>query len=211
MTAPHADSPALTLPRIAPSAIAGLRPIPADHLPQRYLWPGELDVIVALVASVNPRTVLEIGCNTGRTARAVLDHVPTIEHYQGIDVPPGYSFGCAVQAREVPSRPGYLAEDDPRFELILRARGSFDLTPADLRPADAVFIDGDHSRAALVHDTILADQLVRPGGIILWHDYHNTGTVDVRDFLHDLVAARGADPARAIQHVAGTWVAFQRC
>ncbi len=202
----------LMLPQVTTASL-GVQPIEAGHLPTRFLWPGELDAIIALVRSVKPRNVLEIGTNTGRTARAILDNVPGIERYQGIDVLPGYSFGCSVQAMEIPTRPAYLVKSDPRFELILRARGSFDLTADDLLPADLVFIDGDHSAAAVKHDTALADAVLRPGGMIIWHDYHDQGTVDVRDQLHQFARfpdQRAANIGGEIQHVAGTWLAFQR-
>lgn len=68
-----------------------------------------------------------------------------------------------------------------------------------------MFIDGDHSRAGVEHDTMLARAMVRPGGIIVWHDYHHFGTVDVRDVLDEMWQA-GAD----IVHVEGTWLAYER-
>ena len=182
-----------------------VRPIEWGQLPKRYLNPGELEVIAALVASVNPETVIEIGCNEGRTARAVLDNVAGIETYIGVDVPPGYVFEKRVQAKEVPAEPGKWALDDPRFVLMLRKRGSFDLSEMEMPACDAVFIDGDHSRAAVEHDTAMARQIVRPGGIIIWHDYHDLGTVDVRDVLDEM-----HDAGSPIQHVADTWIAFER-
>lgn len=198
----------LTLPQVTQ---ASLNPptIDASKLPARYLWPGELECIIALVASVRPRRVLEIGCNTGRTARAILDNVPGITAYVGVDVPPGYAFGCKVQAKEVPSRPGFLAAEDPRFQLLLTPHGSRDIAPGDLEGFDAIFIDGDHSEQAVLLDTELALGLLEPGGILIWHDYHDRcdasgkPEVGVADALHQ-VAAQGLQ----IQHVAGTWLAF---
>ncbi|MCC6380470.1 MAG: class I SAM-dependent methyltransferase [Burkholderiales bacterium] len=194
----------LTLPRI-PQSQLGIKPFDWSGVPKRFLNPGELEVLIALVASVAPRGVLEFGVNVGRTARAILDSVPSIERYQGIDVPMGYVTSKAVQRQEVPERPGELAAADPRFELILRPSGSLDLTASDLALCDAVFIDGDHGRQAVVHDTALAHALVRRGGIIIWHDYHDLGTVDVREVLHEL-----ADGGASIAAIDGTWIAFQR-
>lgn len=167
--------------------------------------PGELEVLVALVRSVAPKAVLEIGCNDGRTALAVLRNVDGVETYQGVDVPLGYVTAKPVQRREVPANPGHMAADDSRFELVLRPRGSLDLTAADLKPCDAVFIDGDHGAEAVRHDTALSAELVRPGGIVIWHDYHDLCTVDVRDVL-DTYFRYG----RNIVHVEGTWLAFER-
>lgn len=167
--------------------------------------PGELEILVALVASVKPRGVLEFGVNEGRTAKVILQHVPGIKLYQGIDVLPGYVTAKEVQRKEIPSDPGWMAEHEFAFQLLALPRGSFDLTAEDLEPCDAVFIDGDHGRAGVLNDTAIARELVRPGGIIIWHDYHDLGTVDVREVLNEMHAA-GAP----IYHAEKTWLAFER-
>jgi predicted O-methyltransferase YrrM len=168
--------------------------------------PGEADVLVALMRSVAPRRVVEIGVNEGLSARDLLAHVPSIADYVGIDVLPGYRPGCAVQRHEVPANPGHVVAD-PRFTLWLRRAGSLDLTAAALGPCDAMFIDGDHSRDAVRADSALARACVRPGGLVVWHDYHDRGTVDVRDVLDAMMLSA---PERAIFHVEGTWLAFER-
>lgn len=154
--------------------------------------------------SVNARTVVEFGCNNGRTAAAVLRNVASVERYVGVDVPQGYLFGCRVQEREVPKIAGELALSDPRFSLLLRPAGTFDLSAKDLPPCDLVFIDGDHSEAAVRNDRNLGRSIVRPGGLIVYHDDNGLRTVDVSRVLDDL-HERGAD----IQHVAGTWLAYE--
>lgn len=182
-----------------------VQPIDWTGLSKRFMNPGELEVLVALVRSVSPRAVIEFGCNEGRTAAALLREIPSIARYQGIDVLPGYVTAKPVQRREIAERPAWMVIDDPRFDLILRRRGSLDLTVGDLWPCDACFIDGDHGREAVLHDTSLARRLVRPGGIIVWHDYHDLGTVDVREVL-DERAANGAP----LTHVEDTWFVFER-
>lgn len=172
-------------------------------MPTRYVWPGELDVLAHLLNGA--RTVVEFGCNNGRTAAAMLRNVPSIKRYIGVDVSSDYKFACKVQASERPLVPGDLALDDDRFELVLRDRGSFDLTAADLPKCDAVFIDGDHSERAVRHDYALARSVVRSGGIIVFHDDNGLDVVDVSRVLDDL-SDSGAD----ITHVSGTWLAFER-
>lgn len=166
---------------------------------------GELETLIALMRSVRPHHVLEFGVNVGRTAKAILANVAGIERYTGIEVTPDYVPSKAVQRNEVPAFPGALVEDDPRFKLVVRPRGSLDLTAADLAPCNAAFIDGDHGHEAVMHDTALARAVVRPGGIIVWHDYHDLGTVDVKTVLEDM--SRAGDP---IVHVEQTWLAYER-
>jgi predicted O-methyltransferase YrrM len=174
-------------------------------LPERYFHPGELETLVNLIGSIEPVTVIEFGVNEGRTAKAMLRHIPSIRKYVGIDVLPGYVTAKTVQRREIPDRPGHLAQDERAFELILRTRGSLDLIADDLPECDAVFIDGDHGAEAVRHDTALAMARTRSGGLIVWHDYHDLGTVDVKAVL-DLMASEG----HPIKLIAGTWLAFER-
>ncbi len=183
----------------------GMKPIDWRGMSRRYMNPDELEVLIALVASVQPKGVLEFGVNVGRTARAILDNVPGIERYEGVDVPMGYVTSKEVQRKEVPAIPGEMVRSDPRFHLLLRDRGSLDLRWEDLAACDTVFIDGDLGRGAVENETVLARTLVRPGGIIVWHDYHDLGTVDVREVLNEL-----AEAGAPLVHVEGTWLVYQR-
>lgn len=175
-----------------------------SELPSRYVHPGELDVLIHLIRDVQAHTVVEFGCNNGRTAAAVLRNVSSVERYLGVDVHAGYSFACKVQAKEVPAVAGELAIGDSRFELLLRDRGTFDLSGDDLPACDVVFIDGDHSRAAVLNDRALALAIVRPGGLIVYHDDNGLDVVDVSKVLDSL-----ADEGAEIVHVRGSWLAYE--
>jgi predicted O-methyltransferase YrrM len=146
--------------------------------------------------------MIEFGCNRGRTAKALLDNVPTIERYIGIDVPFIHAPTLKCQQSEVPLYPGREAADDPRFFLLLR--NSYELGPDDLEPCDAVFIDGDHSERVVRHDSELARMLLRSGGIIVWHDYGNE-TVEVTQTIVRLQAE-----GWGIGLIENSWLAFLR-
>jgi len=188
-----------TLPQVQ------VQPTPVDWSgrSRRFLNEGELEILITLVASVHPRTVIEFGCNIGRTAAALLEYVPGIERYVGIDVPFGFVTAKPVQRKEVPRLPGCEAEHDPRFELLLPEQGSQQLQGVDLPDCDAVFIDGDHSYEGVAHDTLLAMDRLRAGGIVVWHDHNDLGTVDVAQYLHEQAAA-GWD----LRHVRDTWLVY---
>jgi predicted O-methyltransferase YrrM len=168
-----------------------------------YLNQNETRIVIELVKSVNPKIMIEFGCQMGRTSVAILRVVDTLERYIGIDVPANYVPPLAGQRSEVPSEPGRYALADPRFQLIIRPRGSLDLFVNDLPRCDAIFIDGDHSERAVLHDSRLADTLVRPGGIIIWHDYANP-TVEVTRALDNLIEAGW--PIRLVEN---TWLAYE--
>lgn len=169
--------------------------------------PGEPEVLLALISSVNPVRVAEFGVNEGLTARFLLDNIPSIQHYIGVDITArsNYKMEHGIQQREKSLRPGYFANASDKFRLILHENGSLDCSAAEFGRVGAVFVDGDHGRKAVEHDTALARLIVKPGGIIVWHDYHAHGTVGVQDVLEEQYAA-GAP----IQYVEGTWLAFER-
>lgn len=195
----------MQIKRNRPSVSLSPREYDARGLPTRFFNPGELDALLHLFESVKPRTIIEFGVHEGRNAAAALRNVAGLERYVGVDVPPSYVTKMAVQRKEIPAQPGRLAENDPRFELILRPRGTFDLSLDDLPAADAVFIDADHSREGVENDTRLALSVVRPGGIIIWHDDNCLPVVEVTQTLNDY-----CDAGARIAHVAGTWLAFER-
>lgn len=174
-------------------------------MPRIYMMNGEMDVLVALFASVKPETVIEFGVNFGLTAEVMLKHIASIKHYIGIDVSPGYHTRIKSQQKEVPINPGILVQDDDRFKLMLRREGSFDIKPSDLPQAQAIFIDGDHSYEAVMHDSSLAHACIQEGGIIVWHDYKNP-EVEVTQALDDLAMHDG----HTIKNVEGTWLAVER-
>ena len=167
------------------------------HTIRKYMQPGEQDVLIALISTIKPRTMIEIGVNEGLTAKAVLEHVPSIEHYYGVDVNSSYEFEIPAQRIERPGIPGVMVLDDPRFHLIIRG----DLMPHE---ADVVFIDGDHGKNAVLADSIWAEAVVTHGGLIIWHDYGNP-TVEVTHVLNKLDTH-----GRELHHVEGTWLVFEQ-
>lgn len=163
---------------------------------RKYMHTGEQEVLLALVAGVAPKIMVEIGVNEGITALAVLQHVASIERYIGIDVDAAYQFEIAAQQVEHPGVPGLLVNDDPRFQLVLRG-GQM---PSE---ADVVFIDGDHGKKAVLVDSLWAAAIVNRGGLIIWHDYGNP-TVEVTGVLNKL------QQSHDLVHVEGTWLVFER-
>jgi hypothetical protein len=51
---------------------------------------------------------------------------------------------------------------------------TFDCTPC-LAQADLVFVDSGHDFDTVLSDTQNALRIVRPGGVVLWHDFANYG------------------------------------
>jgi predicted O-methyltransferase YrrM len=167
----------------------------------KYLGNVETALLLALVQATKPRVMIEFGVRTGLTADIMLNRVSTLEQYIGIDVPWGTELPLPCQRTETPIVAGCHVRDKRKFELMLSAQGSLDLDASKLPACDAVFIDGDHSKRTVLHDSRLARELIRPGGVIVWHDYDNPA-VEVTQALDQL-----HDEGWSIQHLVGTWLA----
>jgi len=189
----------MTLPTISKAQLR-LKPVAGPY--SRYLGGGEVVILIALLRAVSPKAMIEFGCNDGTTARRVLDHVHSIERYIGIDAERGHRTTLKCQQSEVPLIPGRNARDDSRFVLI--QKDSRTLGESFDEPCDAVFIDGDHSYDGVMNDSAIASRLLRPGGVIIWHDYGNPA-VEVTTALDHLHANDWP-----IVHIAGTWLAALR-
>lgn len=167
----------------------------------------DVKALIALSRTFYPKTVIEIGIQRGETAKCILDNSPWIEKYIGIDVIPSYQTTLPVQRGEVPQIAGECVKDDPRVEIIVKPNGTRDLEPTDLPAADLIFIDGDHSKAGVALDTLLARQVIRKGGIICWHDYGNHQVPGVTEVIDALNMNEGDH----ICLVEGTMICFQFC
>ena len=176
--------------------------VPLGGPTSRYLNAYETSILIALVKSVRPRVMIEFGCNEGITAKRLLESLPTLQKYIGIDVPFGNKPTLACQSSETPANPGWAAAADPRF-FYLEARSQM-LRTGHLEACDAVFIDGDHSELAVLHESRLARRLMRGRGIIVWHDYGNNA-VEVTHALNRL--HNEGWPISCVEH---SWLAFMR-
>jgi predicted O-methyltransferase YrrM len=168
----------------------------------KYLGAHETSILIHLVRSVSPQVMIEFGCNMGVTAKRVIDNVPSIIKYIGIDVPPDHIPTLDCQRTEVPICAGSIAALEAEFFLYVA--DSRELSPSDLEPCDAVFIDGDHSEEAVLHESWLARSVVKSEGIICWHDYGNPA-VEVTRALDGLYSEGW--PIVSVQH---SWLAFMR-
>jgi len=168
----------------------------------KYLNWRETSILIDLVNSVSPKVMIEFGCNLGITANLILKNVDSLEKYIGIDVSSDHSPTLDCQLSEIPKEAGIYANDD-RFFLLTRQSAS--LLRSDLEKCDAIFIDGDHSEFAVTYESMLAKELIRPGGIIVWHDYDNP-SVEVTKSL-DRLSDEFNWP---IVSVHNSWLAFMR-
>ncbi|MGE5209472.1 MAG: class I SAM-dependent methyltransferase [Alphaproteobacteria bacterium] len=133
--------------------------------------PSELHRFAEIIASIRPKKVLEIGTFQGGTlcmfARLSAPRATIIS----IDLPGGKFGGGQTRLRsllyhmfgKLLQRMHLIRGDSHSEEVSAKVR---DITQG----LDALFIDGDHTYEGVKHDFLSYSPLVRPGGIIAFHD-----------------------------------------
>jgi hypothetical protein len=146
------------------------------------------------------RTIFEFGTATGRTAYVFARNAPPDARVHTLTLHPADvasyadAAGDHAKAAAIARRESRFAEFlytgtdvAARIEQHFGDSRAFDHTP--FRDAcDLIFVDGSHARSYVESDTAKALEMVRPGGIVLWHDYkgaHGAGR-DVYRVLNDL-------------------------
>jgi predicted O-methyltransferase YrrM len=119
----------------------------------------ELALLVALVMDLEPQVVVEIGAFDGGTLWIWCQLAGLVV---AVDRPPvGYKTETKVNTLGCPVVCG--DSHDPQTKARL-------LEVLDGRPVDFLFIDGDHTFDGVKQDYEMYSPLVRPGGVVAFHD-----------------------------------------
>jgi predicted O-methyltransferase YrrM len=203
------------------AAIEELVP-PSSSLQATYLHvqsPGlgasanELVCMGLLARSLDATAIFEIGTYHGRTALNFAANSPEDAVVYTLDLPPEERE--AMMRRANPNdahliqvcKLGEHFESSPFRHKIRQLFGnslSFDFTQF-YGKMDLVFIDACHHYDAVISDTTNALKMVRPGGVVMWHEFANIGDYhDVTRAVLELL------PARDIYQIEDTQLAVYR-
>lgn len=139
----------------------------------------ELVVLAATARQLAARAVFEIGTFDGRTtvnlaANTVAEGVVfTLDLPQTAAARPALDVDLDDQKYMQPARSGARIQTSEFAQRIRRLFGdsaTFDFGEY-LGKMDLCFIDGSHAYGYVLNDSARAVQMLRPGGVILWHDY----------------------------------------
>lgn len=150
----------------------------------------ELIVVLSIARFRGVRRALEIGTFDGNTALNLAVNLAADGQVVTIDLPPEGDAG-AINAHPdsmyADGRPAAFArrqyENHPAAERIRQIYGdSARLDWSALNASfDLAFIDGDHSAGYVAEDTRNVLSVLRPGGVVLWHDYEWRSVAEVID------------------------------
>lgn len=121
-------------------------------------WTSEVDVydfIYSLIKMTGAKNVMEIGVFEGYTSMKMIEALPKDGKFTGIDIN------------------DYLKNDlksiGPEVDFIL---GESIKVMQGMEPKqfDFIFVDGDHSWANILPEFKQVEKLIKPGGIIAYHD-----------------------------------------
>ncbi|MDR0994141.1 MAG: class I SAM-dependent methyltransferase, partial [Verrucomicrobiota bacterium] len=146
------------------------------------ITPAELMMIAALVKQRAPLICFEIGTFDGRTTENMAANQPEGGVCYTLDLPPQGADQAAlplaagdltyIRKSASGTRISPQQARQGRITQLYGDSGSFDFSPYYGR-VDLMFVDGSHSYEYVLSDTEQAFQMVKPGGIILWHDYNS--------------------------------------
>lgn len=145
--------------------------------------------------------IFEFGTASGRTTYLLARNAPATARITTLTLSPqerpeyrrasGDSEGAAHAALEESAFQRFLysgSDVESRISQLYGDSKSFDHAPYR-QSCDLIFIDGSHAYSYVKSDTEKAFEMLKPGGIILWHDYRgpqHAATADVYRYLNEL-------------------------
>ncbi|PWJ58688.1 methyltransferase family protein [Dyadobacter jejuensis] len=172
----------------------------------------ELKVISNLVKERNPQRIFELGTFLGRTTLNMALNSSHDTQIITLDLPANQvdstemeiELGEIRYVKKEVSGERFLGH--PAQSKITQLYGdsaTFDFSDLE-HSIDFAFIDGSHAYDYVLNDSQKVLSLMRPGGLILWHDY--TNWAGVRSALNLLYES---DPNfKNIKHIGGTSIAM---
>lgn len=140
----------------------------------------ELVFLAGLVKGLEPKTIFEIGTFDGLSTVNMAANAPEDCLIYTLDIPEEELQDSTYKIDSInssmvknPNRQGFFKDSDLSRKIIPLYGDSakFNYLPYKGK-MDIVFIDASHTFDYCYQDTFKALDLVKPGGVILWHDYN---------------------------------------
>jgi predicted O-methyltransferase YrrM len=204
----------VSIKEIIPKTIQ-IKMVETDHV-DGNVSEREIGIISKIVAYQKPKSIFEFGTFDGRTTINMAINSPLDTRIYTLDLPASqkdstkypltthgqYSDLTYVNKPESGSR--YKGREGS--EKIIQLYGDSALFDYSTYKGgmDLIFVDGSHARKYTENDTEVALSMLKPGGIIIWHDYARVWP-DVTAVLNEY-NSKGLN----VEHIVGTTLAVLR-
>ncbi len=144
---------------------------------------SDLESWVLGVFAKRARCIFEFGTCTGKTTHLLAANSPPEARVHTLTLPPGLETDYRAEsgddnldtriAHEESIHIHFLYEGTETETKVVQHFGdskAFDTTFLEGQ-CDLIFIDGSHAYSYVISDSHKALDMIRPGGIVLWHDY----------------------------------------
>ena len=129
-----------------------------------YLYPHEALYLYWLARTApDPANIIEVGSLRGRSTLCLAAGVRQRGHGRVYAVDP-HVYGTLLELRANIERFGF------QRQVTVVPERSIEVAPRWGEPIQAIFIDGDHTRAAVEADVCLWLPHLQPGGMLVMHD-----------------------------------------
>ncbi|MBI5765228.1 MAG: class I SAM-dependent methyltransferase [Planctomycetes bacterium] len=136
-------------------------------------------LMMQLVAMLKPERVFEIGTSQGRSTALIAMNTPPATKIFTLDLPPESqvpSGASDLHLIELARKELGIAFRDTnwssRITQLLGDSEGFDFKPY-YDSIDLATVDGSHTYKFVRCDSMNAFRMIRPGGVILWHDFES--------------------------------------
>lgn len=177
---------------------------------------SDAEAWILAVLAKRARSIFELGTCTGKTAYLLARNAPADASVVTLTLAPDQRDRYTNEATDDRRSVKYALRES-RFESFLYTGTAveskitqlfgdskeFDETPY-ARCFDLVFVDGSHAYSYVVSDSAKALAMVKPGGLVLWHDYEGPAQEGVFRAINELAQRL------PIVHLQGTTFAAYR-
>lgn len=171
----------LRIPAITPWDLLDFKGVATLRIGENGLYAAQDTsfVLMQVAVMLRPERIFEIGTSLGHTTALFAMNTPESTRLFTLDLPPEAAIPSGVTelylielARK---RLGEAFRDTNWAARITQLYGdslTFDFSPY-YDSMDLVTVDGSHSYRFVQSDSFNAFRMIRPGGVVVWHDYES--------------------------------------